>query len=448
MYLFAVISFLQIILFSGFFYFFYTSPLFFCSCKKFYVSFPLAKTAGWLINFNLFLILTFQIKFIKKLLYIPFSLKYNHYYISFYIFLWSIIHVVCHYINFSKLISLQKISYISLFTWGVGFTGHILIICFLLFFIFSLPFFRKYKYHSFIAIHYSLLICVFVFSSIHGSFCFFKTCSEKCLIPTTWIWLFIPVSIFIEIILKYSKKYKIHNVISYPASIMEIQVFLPNNYDGNVVHICCPQISAIEWHPFSVSSKNIDGSYSIFIKIRGNWTKKFSNLLGITEHTKVFNTVYPFIYIDGPFITFPKKTHTILANHTTICIASGIGLTTFHHLLKSISLSFLPIKNTYFIIICRSFDDIEWCYPLLSKLNTLSNFNLHIFFTRESSSINNNNLLYSIGYPNFENIFNFINLIHNHESPPYIFYSGKHKIINDIVKYKNKYISNAKFYEL
>lgn len=444
-------SLIQLTIFSFISYHYFNSPLFLCLCKKLHISFPFAKASAFLININLFLLLISQVKYVKKKIFLPFSIKNIHYCFVFYIYLWSFIHLVCHYINFYKLNSLDV-----LFSWGVGFTGHMLSICLFLFFIFSLPYFKKNKFHVFISMHYTLTFTLLIFSSFHGAFCFLKPDpkSNTSCFPTTWLWIFLPVVfILFEIIIKYSsKKYKIHNVISYPGNIYEIQLNLPDNYCGKTIHICCPDVSLIEWHPFSVSHSNKNGLCSVFIKIRGNWTKKFSNLLGITNYNTVCSTLFPTIYIDGPFHSLPTNTTNLIYNATTVFISSGIGLTTFQYLLNFIVFKNKPLKNMHFIIICKTINEIEWCIPLLLHINNIPNFNLYLFFTSEKNSHNkfiNISLPYSFGRPNFESIFNYVNIIHDYSiGYPIVFFSGKHSLLKDINIFKNKYISKSVLYEL
>lgn len=442
---------LQVSLFSGIFYYFYKVPLFFCTCKKLFISFPLAKTSGWLININLFLLLLFQIKFIKKFFFIPFSIKYIHYNVVFYIYFWSLIHTVCHYINFYKLSVLT-----NLFSWGVGFTGHVLFVLFFLLLLFSIPCFRKFSFHSFLFIHYSIMFSIIVFVSIHGTFCFIKPDPKSgvnCFPPTSWAWILLPLLVLLsEIILKYSHSYySIQNVVSYPGSIYEIKVNLPSSFAGKTVHICCPLISIFEWHPFTVSSFNSD-SCSILIKIRGNWTKKFANALGI-NNSIVFPTVLPKIYIDGPFFCLPTDILNTIHSHTTLFISTGIGITTFHNLLVQLMLNnnYALLKNMHFVVICKKIEDIEWCLNTLKVLNNIPNFHLYLFFTREKYNEHtyvNINLPYSIGRPDFESIFNSINILHDHSSQSFVFFSGKHSILSQLKSLKNTYISNSKLYEL
>lgn len=443
-YIISIISFLQIFLFSVIFNYFYTSPLFLCSCKKFYLSFPFAKTSGWLININLFLLLVFQLKLIKKKLFILFSIKILHYCLVSYLYTWSFIHIISHYINFYKLISLNKISISTLLSWGVGYTGHFLMICFILFFVFSLPYFRKNKYHIFLTMHYILLCLILVFTIIHGSFCFFKPDPKsgiKCFFPTTWLWISLPfILYFIEIVTKYSTKYKIYNVKRYSSDIFEIQLKLSPKYYGKTIHICCPAISLIEWHPFAVINN------SVFIKIRGNWTQKFATLLGILPDS-VISTVYPHILIDGPFHCLPKNINQIISNNQCVFISSGIGLTSFYQLFYNLTEN-IQVKNTYIIIICQTFKDIDCCIEILNLINTIPNLHLHLFFTSEIYNSPNISLSYSFGRPNFQSIFSILNIIYDPSNPSYLFFSGKHSIYKSLEIYKNKYISNAKLYKL
>jgi len=413
----------------------------------------LAKTSGWLINLNLSLLLLFQVKSLKKFVFIPFSLKHTHYHFVFYLYIWSLVHVISHYINFYKLINLKSITSSTLFSWGVGFTGHVLLLCLFLFIIFSLPYFKKYKFHSFVVLHYSLISSIILFICLHGTFCFFKPDKKSnlsCFPATSWAWIILPFLLLLsEIIFKYSqKKFKISKVILFKESIYEIHVNLPKHFSGKTIYICSPDISVLEWHPFTISSYNPStNTCSIIIKIRGNWTKKFSNLLGI-HNTSVFPVIFPSIYVDGPYHSLPSNITNILSNKTTLLISAGIGLTTFHDLLLNILNNNIRIKNTHFVIICRKFHEIEWCIQTLYSISCIQNFHLYLFFTKEHMSTNIN-LPYSIGRPDFQAVFNLLNISHDNSSGiSFIFFSGKHSILKFVQKYKRKYISNSKLYEL
>jgi predicted ferric reductase len=296
------------------------------------------------------------------------------------------------------------------------------------------------------------MFCLLFFTSIHGSFCFFKpdiNSGINCFPPTTWIWIFIPtIVLFYEVLSKYlSKKHKINNVVLHPGNIYEVVLDLDISFLGKTIYICCPDISYIEWHPFSVCKSSNNNSCSVFIKIRGNWTLKFANLLGISSPHSVFSTVYPQIYIDGPFVIFPKNINHIINTKTTLFISSGIGLTTFYNILYHLNDTYA--KNMHFVIIAKKTDEILWIINLLNKVSNIQNFHLYIFFTDKENNISNIYLPYSFGRPNFECILNYLHLIHDSSSGcPYIFYSGRHSITKDIINIKKKYIMNSRFYHL
>jgi predicted ferric reductase len=264
------------------------------------------------------------------------------------------------------------------------------------------------------------------------------------------MWIIIPtIILFYEVFSKYlSNKHKINNIILHSGNIYEVVLNLDISYFGKTVYICCPNISYIEWHPFTVCKSSNGNFCSLYIKIRGNWTEKFANCLGISSNNYVFRTVYPEIYIDGPYITFPKNINHIITNKTTLFISSGIGLTTFYYILYNLYIN-KHAKNMHFVIVLKTKDEILWISDLLKKLYNITNFHLYVFFTSEQQNILNLNFPCSIGRPNFECILNYLHLVHDSSSGhPYIFYSGRNSIQKDIVALKKKYILNSRFYHL
>ncbi|GMF28660.1 unnamed protein product [Phytophthora fragariaefolia] len=74
----------------------------------------------------------------------------------------------------------------------------------------------------------------------------------------------------------------------------EIFAFSADQY----ILVCVPEISMLEWHPFSVSSSPTESAVTLHIKVVGDWTRRLYKLAGnadVGEHVPVD------ILVDGPY---------------------------------------------------------------------------------------------------------------------------------------------------
>ena len=80
-----------------------------------------------------------------------------------------------------------------------------------------------------------------------------------------------------------------------PANVIRL-TFLKRDFkykSGQYCFLCIPQVSWVEWHPFSISSSPHENVVSIHIRVLGDWTKQLYNNV---EETRNLN-----VYIDGPY---------------------------------------------------------------------------------------------------------------------------------------------------
>ncbi|KAJ8548557.1 hypothetical protein ON010_g11116 [Phytophthora cinnamomi] len=67
---------------------------------------------------------------------------------------------------------------------------------------------------------------------------------------------------------------------------------------GQYVFVCVPEISMLEWHPFSISSSPTEVTVTLHIKVVGDWTHQLRQL---TDSDDFGNRVPVDILIDGPY---------------------------------------------------------------------------------------------------------------------------------------------------
>jgi len=360
-----------------------------------------AKTSALLINYNLCFSLVSCLKFPKMYVFLPFSSNKLHMFHTLFIYLWSTIHIIAHYLNYSHF----------QLNWGVGFTGLILASILIAFLVVSIPIVKKKLYHKFFIYHCILFIMFVVFTLFHGSFCFFKNASNQCPVPTTWIWIIVPFSLYLlEFVYKVSlQSVMINRIIRHSPELYEVQLALPKVYAGKHVYILCPHISILEWHPFAVTfydDKTI--SCSIHVKISGNWTRKLSFLLD------TYNFFYPNLYIHGPFHMLPETIVSEISERPCILFSSGYGITTYAHLLSQLIQDNVRVFDLHLCIVVKTPSDIMWTIPLLSVLYTIhrQNVTIEFFFTQESPL--SFPFPFTIGRPNFTKIL-FSSLVRNSE---------------------------------
>lgn len=423
----ALISFLQITIFSSLWYYYFIDSLFKCPCKKYYQGFPIAKSSAILININMCMMLISLSKTYKKFIYIRNNtLKKIHIYLGSSIVFWSSIHSISHYINFIKN-NMSKL----LITSGSGLTGNFLIL-FLILIIFSSHIVNS---SIFYVIHNISTIILIVFLCIHGSFCTIKYNINTCPESHSWKWLLSGIIIlFLEIVYKYSFSKYTNGIIKYSNNLYQINLKLPKTKTfkkylcGKLIWINIPEVSNIEWHPFTISSYNkYTSEVSIHIKSRGDWTNKIINHIDNIKKIKV--------KIDGPYHHLPTNFNKRLLNEPTLLITSGIAITTFSYNLQEIS-NEKDIFKLYLIIILKNPSEINWLLPTLKLLFDKNNFYVLFYFTEKKFTDKIEfPFNYNLGRPNVKHILDDIFINNIFITKDYlinIFYSGNNFILQEL----------------
>jgi hypothetical protein len=421
----VICTIIQLSLIIGLYYYYNTLKEYRCTCLKYKTTFPLAKASAALINLSSALSLISIVRLPKLFVYIPFKLKYLHIYFSVSLFIWSIIHSISHYVKFIQF------KY-PLFTSGIGITGNLLLLLLLLVSGLSLPIVRRLKYQTFLYFHYVFLVIYSIILLLHGNFCFIKNDKGMCPKATSWIWLTIPlIYLFVCTLYKFTRSTTIKKVAHMGNNIVKLELNLPNNYNGKTIWLCCPDISYLEWHPFTITTNG-----TVYFKIRGDWTTTFYNLLSKDINRKLL--------IEGPYHALPKNINNIIKERQTVFISTGVGITSFVNMFNEIDNEY--IYNLHVILVVRYEQEIDWLLPILNDIYKYKNVNIKLYFTGNVPHyiLEYIEIPYIIGRPNFNDILTY-NKVKNECTN--IYYSGKTKVGREIQGICNK-IKKYNYYDV
>ena len=266
-----------------------------------------------------------------------------HRIVSMTILLYSAIHTGAHYYNYTQI----PTAWLALaFKTGPGITGHFIWICLVLI-VGSSAFkrIRRFKYELFWYTHYLSLVLL-ILLAFHGTFCFVKRdFSPECPGSRTWRWLVGPCALFIvELALREwrSRRFTfVSKVIVHQSGVVEVQIKKPSLLfrPGQYVQLNCPEVSFLQWHPFTITSAPEEGFVSVHIRVVGWWTRQFCGSLGVEFDDKSClpcgysaPNKFPQLLLDGPYGSVSESFDRF---DVAICIGAGIGQTPFSSILKS-----------------------------------------------------------------------------------------------------------------
>lgn len=296
----------------------------------------------------------------------------------------ALVHTFAHLLNYSILPN--PITY-YLFSTKAGLTGFLMLIVFIIMWVFALSIFRKKKHFSLFYISHFGFVLWFAFGLFHG--------------PVLWKWVAVPL---IAYILEWSYRainkkvaQDVLKVNLLPSGVSNLIFGRPKNFKYNpsdYVFLKIPMISKYEWHPFTLTSVPEEDTLSVHIRSAGSWSnalyqyyKSNSNL----ENKKIL--------IDGPYGT---PSMDIFDSECAILIGTGIGITPFAAILKSIyykhkesKLKDVKLKKVYFFWLNRTQKSFEWFNELLSEIEQKDEdkfIESHIYMTSGHSDIWSNML--------------------------------------------------------
>lgn len=211
--------------------------------------------------------------------------------------------------------------------------------------IFSLPPFRRRYYELFLRSHWLLFIGVVVFGVIHGA-------PQVLIGAGVWLadLLFRHAYVFarrfgvcgsnVGVVAPQSVRIR-----TLPGDIVRIEFQRDAfRFDaGQYVFLCIPALSALEWHPFTISSSPRDPIVTIHIKQLGDWTKRLAKLVrdrgSNSSDGAGCKVVTPFsVLVDGPYGNVTVDIESPGAYSHYVLLSGGVGITpmlsivnTLHH---------------------------------------------------------------------------------------------------------------------
>ncbi|XP_046876563.1 NADPH oxidase 1 [Hypomesus transpacificus] len=191
--------------------------------------------------------------------------------------------------------------------------------------------------------------------------------------PQTWMWVIGPMVIYLcERLLRfirYMQNVEYRKIVIRPSKVLELQL-VKNGFKmdvGQYVFLNCPEISPLEWHPFTMTSAPEEDFFSVHIRSAGDWTQK---LISMVEQLPE-GAQGPKMGVDGPFGTASED---VFDYEVSMLVGAGIGVTPFASILKSIWYKFkesnpkLRTRKIYFYWLCRETSAFEWFADLLQVL--------------------------------------------------------------------------------
>uniref|UniRef100_A0A8B9GVF7 FAD-binding FR-type domain-containing protein n=1 Tax=Astyanax mexicanus TaxID=7994 RepID=A0A8B9GVF7_ASTMX len=180
--------------------------------------------------------------------------------------------------------------------------------------------------------------------------------------PQTWMWVIGPMVIYLcERLLRfvrYLQTVRYKKIVMHPSKVLELQL-LKSGFKmdvGQYVFLNCPEISELEWHPFTMTSAPEEDFFTVHIRSAGDWTDRLIKMY--TEY-------------NGPFGTASED---VFDYEVSMLVGAGIGVTPFASILKSIWYKFkdsnpkLRTRKIYFYWLCRETHAFEWFADLLQVL--------------------------------------------------------------------------------
>jgi len=329
-----------------------------------------------------------------------------HRQVAYSMLIFTLIHTFAHYINFWKIEVLFAGSPTPRPAWTIhyntwaGLTGHIMLIIMMLMYTSAHQKIRNQSFETFWYTHHlSFFFLLAVYNHANG--CFVRTAANVCKGYLTWrftIWG--GIAYFFERVVREVRARQpthLHKVVAHPAKAIELQFKKPSfKYRaGQYLFVNIPEVSAFEWHPFTITSAPNDPYISIHIRQVGDWTTKLGDILGCnrkdigdTEQAIALTaSQMPTLRIDGPF---GAPAEDVFENEIAVLVGCGIGVTPFAAILKNIWYQHKnrrpsKLRRVEFFWICRDTGSFAWFQSLIKTLEATQmdeNFlKIHIYLT-------------------------------------------------------------------
>ncbi|KAJ7932470.1 NADPH oxidase [Mycena leptocephala] len=346
---------------------------------------------------------------------------------------WAMVHTTAHYVNFINVERTQVRKQIALqihYTQPGGITGHFMLLIMLLMYSTASA---KVRNQCFEAFWYTHHLAFFFMLGLytHATGCFVRDSTDPDYIPSfpfystehclgylSWrytIWpglLYFGERAYREY--RARRSTKLSKVLVHPSGAMELRIIKPSfKYTaGQWLFIQVPEISSLQWHPFTITSAPKDPYVSVHIRQVGDWTRGLGDRLGVgpsvvaamtsaamkgsEKNEKTGSTrgdfveldassglSLPQVRIDGPF---GAPAEDVFDVEVAMLVGAGIGVTPFASILKDI---WYARDRATFFWICRDAPSFGWFQSLLSEIEAAQadpNFlRINVYLTQKIS---------------------------------------------------------------
>ncbi|KAI0034013.1 NADPH oxidase isoform 1 [Vararia minispora EC-137] len=399
---------------------------------------------------------------------------------------WAMVHTTAHYVNFINVERTQVRVETALdihYTQAGGITGHFMLFIMLLMYTTA---YRKVRHQCFEAFWYTHHLAFFFFVGLytHATGCFVRDSvdpdytntfpyysTEHCLGYESWRFIIWPGIIYFgervwrEI--RARQPTRLSKVLVHPSGAMELRIVKPSfkYVAGQWLFVQIPEVSKLQWHPFTITSAPEDPYVSVHIRQVGDWTQALGERVGagptvVAALTKAamkgeersFDEKYtdddaptrgdfveldpatagrtmPMVRIDGPY---GAPAEDVFRNEVAVLVGAGIGVTPFASILKHIwyrqrNGQLGALRRVEFFWICRDAPSFGWFQSLLQEVEaaqTDPNFlRINIYLTQRidedmmwNIAVNDAGAAYDpltllrsrtlFGRPDFNNIYN------------------------------------------
>jgi NADPH oxidase len=353
---------------------------------------------------------------------------------------WAMVHTTAHYVNFINVERTQIRPERALdihYTQPGGLTGHFMLTIMVLMYSTA---HKKVRQQCFEAFWYTHHLAFFFMLGLytHATGCFVRDSAlpdlqatfpfyntRHCIGYLSWrytIWpglIYFGERVYREI--RARRTTRLSKVLVHPSGAMELRIIKPSfKYTaGQWLFIQVPDVSSLQWHPFTITSAPEDPYVSVHIRQVGDWTQSLGERLGagpsvVKALTQAAMKTYdrdekaglsrgdfveldpnsmtrpmPTVRIDGPY---GAPAEDVFNSDVAILVGGGIGVTPFASILKHIWYrqkkgNLGALRRVEFFWVCRDVPSFGWFQSLLQEVEaaqTDPNFlRINIYLTQK-----------------------------------------------------------------
>jgi NAD(P)H-flavin reductase len=246
-----------------------------------------------------------------------------------------------------------------------GITGVLMVLCMIV--AYSFAFNRRKHFNRFWYSHH-LLLAMLILMCIHGT--------GQLLEPfETVYWLIGPLALyFIPRFWRESplSKLEVKNIDIKAGGVVQLRLQKPKYYDcmvsaGMYGVINIPEISRLQWHPFTLTSSPSDDYIEFHFRKVGGWTQAAHDLLESKIDDKEISGIkdLPIVKVEGPI---GASSQGFSDYPVVVLVGAGIGVTPMISVLNDLLHNPGKVKRCFFYWTVRDRDSFQWFTELMDRI--------------------------------------------------------------------------------